>query len=564
MATPTNLYEYYTSQGQALPSVQARKTVASQAGIANYSGTAQQNQQLLSYLTGNKQTVAPSTPVTPTINATNIGSTTPMNIPAPTPAPNYNSLVASFAQDTQQAQEQQSQAQQGVQDSTNALLTLSRQLEGQTLEQQQLEQQQGIPQLNQDLLDLQNQARQRNLQYQQQFVTAEGKPVPMDVIVGEQAQLQRQNAIDIALINSNIQAKQGQLGLAQATVQSALNAKYEPIKAQIETQKLILDSNYKLLSSADKKLADAKQAELNMRLKEIEEQKQKENDIRSLSLTIAKNGAPLSVINKINGAQTFEDAIVSASPYLMSQADRADLAYKVAQTAKIYNDMKSDVGLSNVDPTNLLAYAQQYASDGKIPTGLPKGSFGAVAQYAKELPKQKGALVSSATGITSNTLGAKEQGDLTKLYNIVENVKKLKELDKKRVGGIVSGAVGKIFGSADQGAYLAVRKSIVDDIQRMQSGAALTAEEQSFYSGYLPGRFSEPLGLGQDSLKKIENFETIMNNKLKNSLATNGLSIYGYSKVNIGGSEYTVGDLITNASGQVGRVNPDGSITLVQ
>lgn len=55
-----------------------------------------------------------------------------------------------------------------------------------------------------------------------------------------------------------------------------------------------------------------------------------------------------------------------------------------------------------------------------------------------------------------------------------------------------------------------------------------------------------------------------MNNKLKNSLATNGLSIYGYSKVNIGGSEYTVGDLITNASGQVGRVNPDGSITLVQ
>ena len=163
-----------------------------------------------------------------------------MNIPVPAPAPNYNSLVASFSQETQQAQAQQAEAQRGVQDSTNALLTLSRQLEGQTLDQQQLEQQQGVPQINQELLDLQNQARQRNLQYQQQFVTAEGKPVPMDVIVGEQAQLQRQNAIDIALINSNIQAKQGQLGLAQATVQSALNAKYEPIKAQIETQKLIL------------------------------------------------------------------------------------------------------------------------------------------------------------------------------------------------------------------------------------------------------------------------------------------------------------------------------------
>jgi hypothetical protein len=122
----------------------------------------------------------------------------------------------------------------------------------------------------------------------------------------------------------------------------------------------------------------------------------------------------------------------------------------------------------------------------------------------------------------------------------------------------------KNLGSADQGSYLATRKAIVDDIQRMQSGAALTAEEQSFYADYLPGRLSESFFLGQDSLKKIENFETIMNNKLDNKLRTYGLSIYGYSKVKIGDKEYTVGDLITNASGQVGRVNSDGSITLVQ
>lgn len=345
MAPPTNLYEYYTSQGQALPSVQARKTVASQAGIANYSGTAQQNQQLLSYLTGNKQTVAPSTPVIPTANATNIGNTTPMNIPAPAPQPNYNSLVASFAQDTQQAQNQQNQAQQGVQDSTNALITLSKQLEGQTLEQQQLEQQQGVPQINQDLLDLQNQARQRNLQYQQQFVTAEGKPVPMDVIVGEQAQLQRQNAIDIALINSNIQAKQGQLGLAQATVQSALNAKYEPIKAQIETQKLILDSNYKLLSSAEKKLADAKQTELSLRLKQIDEQKQNETDIYNLMTTAAQNGATSSILNKISSTANMSDALILAAPYLNDPIDKqiklATLAEKKASTAKINAEKKA-------------------------------------------------------------------------------------------------------------------------------------------------------------------------------------------------------------------------------
>jgi len=49
----TTLYEYYQSQGQNLPSVEQRKSTASQAGISNYTGTAQQNTQLLGYLQGN-------------------------------------------------------------------------------------------------------------------------------------------------------------------------------------------------------------------------------------------------------------------------------------------------------------------------------------------------------------------------------------------------------------------------------------------------------------------------------------------------------------------------------
>jgi hypothetical protein len=48
---PTNLYEYYKSQGQNLPSIADRTSVAKEAGITEpYSGTAQQNTQLLSYL----------------------------------------------------------------------------------------------------------------------------------------------------------------------------------------------------------------------------------------------------------------------------------------------------------------------------------------------------------------------------------------------------------------------------------------------------------------------------------------------------------------------------------
>lgn len=71
----TNLNEYYASKGQALPSVSQRAGLASQAGISNYIGSAQQNAILLKSLNS-------PTPAT-NVNTTGI----PTNTPAPTPAP---------------------------------------------------------------------------------------------------------------------------------------------------------------------------------------------------------------------------------------------------------------------------------------------------------------------------------------------------------------------------------------------------------------------------------------------------------------------------------------------
>lgn len=51
----TTLFEYYSGKGQALPSVKDRAGSAAQAGIQNYTGTAQQNQQLLGYLSSNNE-----------------------------------------------------------------------------------------------------------------------------------------------------------------------------------------------------------------------------------------------------------------------------------------------------------------------------------------------------------------------------------------------------------------------------------------------------------------------------------------------------------------------------
>jgi len=75
-----NLYEYYTGQGQALPSVTARAADAAKAGVIGaYTGTAAQNAQLLTYLQKtpvttsgvNASNVTPSSTYTPPQTTTN-------------------------------------------------------------------------------------------------------------------------------------------------------------------------------------------------------------------------------------------------------------------------------------------------------------------------------------------------------------------------------------------------------------------------------------------------------------------------------------------------------------
>ena len=219
----------------------------------------------------------------------------------------------------------------------------------------------------------------------------------------------------------------------------------------------------------------------------------------------------------------------------------------------------------DIEPMDVLAYGNQYAVTGQIPTGLPKGTFGLVAEAAKDLPKANGIIVNKNTNVADSKVPAIEQADYSKLVNIKNNVKRLKELDQERMGGVMGGTLGAVFGQDAQSNYLTIRKAIVDDMSRMQSGAALTPEEISNYEEYIPGRFSDTSGASnwffEDSMTKIENFETFINNRLNERLDANNLSIYGYSKVDVGGKQYTIGSTILNSEGKTGRINADGSIT---
>ncbi len=249
-----------------------------------------------------------------------------------------------------------------------------------------------------------------------------------------------------------------------------------------------------------------------------------------------------------------------------------ELELKREQINKIRAEISESGAAAGTSAEEVLAYANQYASTGQIPAGLPKGTFGVVAKVAKESPKAQGSIVNKITNVTDTKVGATEQADFSKLVNIVENVKKLQVLDQKRLGGLTGGVIGTVFGQDEISQFMTLRKAIIDDMQRMQSGAALTPEEVDFYEGYLPGRFTDTGGMNtplgniffEDSNTRLSNFSGFINDRLTQRLDTNNLAVHGYSKVDIGGQKFTVGQMITNESGQIGRVNPDGSVTLIE
>lgn len=289
-----------------------------------------------------------------------------------------------------------------------------------------------------------------------------------------------------------------------------------------------------------------------------------------MKLAESGNVVPQETKDAISNATTEAEAISLAGDLLYGEDEKLDAQYKQMQMEKIRNDMavdwakltedkrKDDDG-KVLDLDQASAYAAEYAANGKIPTGLPRGTFGEIAKVAKELPKTPGQIISVNTGVAPAGDDAYQSG-LGALYSATQLATQLKELEKERMDGILAGSLGKVFGSDKQTRYMDLRSQIVDLLSRARSGAALTPSEEQRYGDMLPGRFSGKLGLGADPQTKITNFISALTDDASNKASSKGWAINGVSKVKVGGKEYTMGDVI-EVNGVKGRINADGTIT---
>lgn len=287
----------------------------------------------------------------PSISAENINTKQAIIPTVQPPKTDLNAFVTSVGQNVQPLQTDVTNAEKGVSTAQSDLQTLSKQLEGQTLFQQQQEQQAGLPQLSADYLGLQNQANQLTTEYLNAIRNREAQGGVAAVVGADQKRIQSQAASDIGLINAQLQAKQGQISLAQNTVDRAISLKYEPIKAQIETGKLFLQQNYDLLSRADKKLADEKNKQWDLQLKQIAKQEEDEKQKEAYIIKASSQNAPQAVIEAAKKAKTTVEAVQALGEYA---GDILDTKLKKAQIAKIYADAKkSDTVSGNLTATQV-------------------------------------------------------------------------------------------------------------------------------------------------------------------------------------------------------------------
>jgi hypothetical protein len=319
-------------------------------------------------------------------------------------------------------------------------------------------------------------------------------------------------------------------------------------------------SAYQLaVAAVNNDLTDSEKLKVQANLQKQQEDQKAVRDAYSTALkTAVQNGAPASVLAAIDEALRVPNATASqiytaAGSYAINPADALDMTYKQAQIDKIY----SDISGAGQDPTEVLAYAQQYASTGQIPTGMPKGMFGTVAQAAKELPKQDGAIVDAATGVVPHNVSP---ADLTAYGNIHSVIKKLDEL------GTAYSNTSLLSNNQQRQIYKDVSAEIVDLIGRDRSGAVLNDQEIAQYQAKVPRLFGLDNLFGANlpatGAQKIQDLKHSLTGILQSKLDAHGAVMYGVTPVKLGDHEYKVGDTVTNEQGQTGTVNPDGTISV--
>lgn len=275
--------------------------------------------------------------VPPTINATTIGTQTP--IPVPTTMPNNAPTTMpatiptdNFAESQMLPEPDKTDAQKFQERSIFDILQGTQELAGKSAFEAQQQDLAGVQAKQAEYKSISDKIRSRQAQLQQEYAAINQSPMSFAARSGYESAVRAAAESEIGALNAQAQAVAGDYEMAVQTAQRAVDAKYKPILEKLEIQKAQLEAIKPLLARDEQKQA----REMDYLLKQEERKYNKmideEKATQSLGLTLQQNQAPQSIINRVNQAKSVKEimSIPGVSKYLLSQSDRLDIAIKSA------------------------------------------------------------------------------------------------------------------------------------------------------------------------------------------------------------------------------------------
>lgn len=355
---PTNLNDYFKSQGKTLPAISERSGDATKAGISNYSGTAEQNNQLLNYyIKGTNQGSSPSTNTSVsspyTINSSSLKQTNPVPLANPNvDAYSYTSQINNVANDlSNQVNLQQSEVdalREKARSGSNTVSNLQALLGGKTEDMNKTYQDTGVTALYGQLSDLnaqatglKNEAAAIPIQIQNEFAgrgATEGGVAPIS-----SARL-RDNALKSLSLGQQAAIATANYDKAKVYADGLIEAKYSKITAEIEAAKTNLQNLKEFdLTPAENKLLKTQEMAQNAKLTAIQEQKDNEKSIQDLIIKAAGQGADQTTLKRASSAKSPQEAAIAlgqwAGDYWQTKA--LEDAYKKQQVANTQTQVSS-------------------------------------------------------------------------------------------------------------------------------------------------------------------------------------------------------------------------------
>lgn len=153
---------------------------------------------------------------------------------------------------------------------------------------------------------------QKMASYEAGALAIQGQTIPMGLLVGQQAALQRQQAVDLGALTAVAAVYTNNINLANDLIKQTLDIEFGSIMDELNATKTLFQAYSDVASAEESKTMQKIQFVLGERERVLGEQKKEKERVYGLMLAVAESGGDVSVIDT---SKSYEENLRATSKY---------------------------------------------------------------------------------------------------------------------------------------------------------------------------------------------------------------------------------------------------------